>query len=54
MKKKPLLKQEHMDARLHWAREHMTWDEEWDQFLFSDGKNLTLMVLMVGNIIGMT
>jgi hypothetical protein len=54
MKKKPPLKQEHKDARLRWAREQMTWDEEWDQILLSDEKNLTLMVLMVGDIIGTT
>jgi len=38
MKKKPPLKKEHKDARLRFAREPMTWDEEWDQVLFSDEK----------------
>jgi hypothetical protein len=42
MKKKPPLKQEHKDAHLHWAREHMTWDEKWDQVLFRGEKKFYL------------
>ena len=42
MKKKPMLKPQHFDARLEWAREHMHWKDEWISTLFSDEKKFNL------------
>lgn len=50
--RKPPLKPQHKVARLDWCREHMSWTKEWECVLFSDEKNLTLMVLTVSAIIG--
>ncbi|OXA36697.1 Transposable element Tc3 transposase [Folsomia candida] len=34
----PPLTQRHRDARLDFAREHMTWEKKWDKVVFSDEK----------------
>lgn len=38
MRMKPVLSQKHKSARLHWAKERMTWTSKWDNTVFSDEK----------------
>lgn len=41
MRKLPLLTKAHKQARLDWAKEHMSWQDEWISVIFSDEKNGT-------------
>lgn len=38
----PSLKPQHTEARLAWARKHMTWTTEWTNVVFSDEKKFNL------------
>jgi len=40
--RKPALKPHHIEARLKWAQEHMTWDQQWRTVIFSDEKKFNL------------
>lgn len=41
-KKKPVLKKHHKEARLIFAKNHMTWKDEWSNVVFSDEKKFNL------------
>jgi transposase len=41
-KRSPPLKKSHKDARLKWAKDHMTWNTEWQQVVWSDEKKFNL------------
>lgn len=40
--RQPFLKPEHEESRLKWAREHITWKDEWDNVVFTDEKKFNL------------
>lgn len=40
--KQPLLKPEHKEGRLEFARNHQTWNKEWRSVVFSDEKKFNL------------
>ena len=42
LKGQPKLSNDHKRRRLHFARDHQTWDEEWSNILFSDEKKWNL------------
>lgn len=42
MLKKPLLTKKHKEARLRWAENHQTWEDQWLHVLFSDEKRFNL------------
>ena len=42
MRRIPLLKKEHKEQRLAWAKDHMHWKDEWMQVIFSDEKKFNL------------
>jgi transposase len=41
-KTSPALTDRHKEFRLKWAREHMTWDKEWENVIWSDEKKFNL------------
>lgn len=42
MRKKPLLRDSHKEARLSFARIHMSWTDQWNNVVFSDEKKFNL------------
>lgn len=54
MKCKPTLSPANIDGRLKFANDHLRWTHEWRKIIFSDEKNLILMVQTVLHIIGTT
>lgn len=42
LKKKPPLTSKHVDARLQFAQNHMSWTKEWQNVIFSDEKKFNL------------
>lgn len=42
MQKQPPLTHKHKQERLTWAKEHMTWDDQWISVIFSDEKKWNL------------
>lgn len=53
MKGKPPLTPQHQEKRLAWAKDHMTWNKEWSNVVFSDEKSGIWMDQMVFTRIGM-
>ena len=41
-KRSPLLSKSHKEFRLKWAKDHMTWNEDWRKVVWSDEKKFNL------------
>ena len=42
LSRKPLLNAHHVQARLLWAQDHLEWENQWDNVLFTDEKKFNL------------
>jgi len=42
IKNRPALKQSHIDKRLQWAKNKMSWTTEWNNIIFTDEKKFNL------------